>query len=424
MKKILCILLTLLTLAALLVPAGALRLSYATECLAAEAGMVKSGLLGQDVRFCDADFKQALGVTGFKRLTVTRLPDRTAGILKLGTNEVTENMSIPRSAVSSLVFTPASHTTEEAQFSFTCDDLCGGAAITCTIKFAEKPNNPPTTDGISDTSLHVWTQKNMTAYGSMRASDPEGDELTFMVVSYPKKGTLTLIDCHSGEFCYTPDANRRGKDSFSFVVRDCFGNYSDVRQVSVEIARTEAAVSFADMQQHRANLAATVMEERKIMQGHLRGEGYYFDPDDTVSREEFVVMAMKALNLRPRADISSTFFDDDAKITPECKGYVGTAQAMGYIIGDFDGTSLCFSPTEPISRAEAAVILCRMMGKADLGGTVSVFADQAQVWGQANKSLHYLCECGAFCLSDGNIRPDDALTRGDAAIALLAVGGH
>lgn len=424
MKKFLCLILLLTAFAAVLVPAGALRVSYATDCLAADSGMVKSGLAGTDIRFSDSDFKQALGVTGFGRITVTKLPERTAGILKLGQNEVTENMSIPRSSVSMLVFTPASKEVKEACFSFTCDDLCGGAALKCTLKFTEKENNPPTTEGISDTSLHVWTQKNMTAYGTMRAADPEGDELTFLVVSYPKKGTLRVIDKHSGEFCYTPAAGKRGSDTFTFVVRDSYGNYSAPRKVSVEIAKNAATVTYTDMEGHRAYSAAAVMEEKNIMQGTLRGDGYYFDPAGEVSREEFVVMAMKALGVRPREDIGSTFFDDDGKITPECKGYVATAQALGYIVGNFDGKTLNFDPGKSITRAEAAVILCRMTGETLKGDVVSVFADQSSVSGYANKALHTLCECGAMWTNEGRIEPEGKMTRGDVAIALLALGGH
>ena len=424
MKKFLCLILLLTAFAAVLLPVGALRVSYATDCLAAASDMVKSGIVGCDIHFSDGDFKQALGVTGFGRITVTTLPERTTGILKLGENEVTENMSIPRSSVSMLTFTPANKEVTGACFYFTCDDLCGGAVVKCTLKFTEKENNPPTTEGISDTSLHVWTQKNMTAYGSMRASDPEGDELTFMVVSYPKKGTLRVIDRHSGEFCYTPTAGKRGNDSFTFVVRDSYGNYSAPRKVSVKIDKNAASVTYSDMEGHRAYSAAAVMEEKNIMQGTLRGDGYYFDPAGEVSREEFVVMAMKALGVRPREEIGSTFFDDDGKITPECKGYVATAQALGYIVGHFDGKTLEFDPDRAITRAEAAVILCRMTGAEAKGDVVGVFADQSSVSGYAAKALRTLCECGGMWTNEGRIEPQAKMTRGDAAIALLAVGGH
>jgi VCBS repeat-containing protein len=49
-------------------------------------------------------------------------------------------------------------------------------------------------------------------------SDPDGDDLTAVLVSRPEHGTLTLTA--DGSFAYTPDANYNGRDSFAYTATD------------------------------------------------------------------------------------------------------------------------------------------------------------------------------------------------------------
>ena len=420
MKKLIPILLLAGLLFSLLTVGGyAYRLSYATATLASGCDMVKSGLLGQDIVFCDADFRQALCVTGYENITICTLPEKDKGILKLAGNGVTEGQVISRENIEKLSFTPASPTVTEAQFTFRCDHLCGGEAIICKLRLIDKINQAPTTSGISDASLRVWTQKNVTVYGSMTASDPENDELTYMVISYPEKGTLTVLDQHFGDFCFTPKKNFKGKDSFTYVVRDSFGNYSSPVSVNIQVSRNVVDITYTDMAEHPAHHAALVMASKGIMQGTIRGDGYYFDPEKAVSKEEFVVMAMKALGVAPKADATVTFFDDDSHISEPMKKYIATAQRYGYIVGEFSEAGLLFSPDEPITRGEAAVIVCRMLG-VRTPDTVSVFADGQSIPTYAKNAVQCLYQMGALRRTEGgNISASAQLTRGQTAEMLL-----
>ena len=79
---------------------------------------------------------------------------------------------------------------------------CGGAS-----------NAPPTAAGLTasldeDTAYH----------GSIQASDPEGDPLTFSVSVLPSHGTVT-INAHTGSFTYTPNPDYFGTDVFSVSVQ-------------------------------------------------------------------------------------------------------------------------------------------------------------------------------------------------------------
>lgn len=400
----------------------AFRISYATDCIASQCSMVKSGLFGKDITFSEVDFKQALCVTGFESVTICKLPPKEEGVLKLAGVAVSEGQVISRANIEKLTFTPASQTVEGSSFVFTCEECGSGSELTCQIRFTDKINAAPTTQGISDTSLHVWTQKNMTVFGSMAASDPENDELTFMVVRYPEKGTLEVTNTTFGDFRYTPKPRFRGTDSFVYVVRDSFGNYSVPTTVTIHVKRGEIDITYTDMDEHSASYAASVMTANHIMQGSIRGDGYYFDPDLSVSKQEFVVMAMKVLGIAPRAEAKATFFDDDQSISPEMKSYIATACQYGYISGTFVDNKLLFSPEEAISRAEAAVIVSNMMSGSLATSCAIEPTDSEDIPTWAKSSMLTLYQNGLLARTEGGqLSPKEDLTRGQAASLFLAM---
>src|SRR5262249_44260286 len=55
--------------------------------------------------------------------------------------------------------------------------------------------------------------------GTLTATDPDGNPLTFAVVAGPAHGTVT-VNTSTGAFTYTPAANYNGPDSFTFKAND------------------------------------------------------------------------------------------------------------------------------------------------------------------------------------------------------------
>ena len=60
----------------------------------------------------------------------------------------------------------------------------------------------------------------------------EGDSLTAILRSRPRKGTLELES--NGSFTYVRDPNRRGGDSFTYQVRDSGGAFGNIATVSIQ----------------------------------------------------------------------------------------------------------------------------------------------------------------------------------------------
>ncbi len=400
--------------------AAYVRISYGTDCLAGEAELVKTALRGTPFRFSEADFKGALGLSRVDAITVLSLPPAADGVLKLGDSAVLCGQVISRSEMEQLFFYPADEKFEKTSFKFCSNTTSGTTALTCTLRAADAINKAPTA-GEKPSSLSVTTQKGIAVYGEMSASDPEGDAITYFVIDYPDRGTLTLADKTSGEFCYLPKGETPGEDSFTYVARDEYGNYSYPVTVTVKITARNTARVYADLDGHSAHHAALVLAEKNIMLGAIEGDGMYFYPDKTLTRGEFLVMAMKAAGIAPAAGVTKTWFDDDDKIPATIKKYVATAALYGYVNGSFDGTGLYFHPEREVTRAEAAVMMNAILSVRS-PEVRPVFADAKEIPVWARESVYALHEAGIFSTAEGNsISAGKPLSRADAAEALYAM---
>ena len=77
---------------------------------------------------------------------------------------------------------------------------------------AATPNNPPVAD-----DQEVVTDEDTPVAITLTASDPDGDPLTYSVVTDPNNGTLTGT---APDLTYTPASNYNGPDSFTFMAND------------------------------------------------------------------------------------------------------------------------------------------------------------------------------------------------------------
>ncbi len=407
-RKLLSFSLALLLLCGLLlVPVSADKLSDGTSHFTEDAMLIKSGYLGKTVSFRAKDFKQALGTNKLEAITVTSLPEAGDGSLLLSSSRIGVGDSIPASALDLLKFIPASETVSESRFTFTAGNIAGGAEITCHIRLVDKKNSAPT---VSSASLSVSTQTDISYFGSLSASDADGDGLYFRVTAYPKNGTLTLLDRETGSFRYTPKDGYAGKDSFTYVARDEYGHFSTEGTVSVTVKKRTSSLVYADVAGTADELAAICLTDAGVMLGRLSGDGMYFDPEETVSRGEFTAMAMKVAGIVPSAGVFDTCFDDNDKIPASIRPYIATAQSLGVVRGAFDGTGLYFDAERPVTRAEAAVIVCKLM-KVSTEESAAVLAagGDIPVWAQAEVGTLYAA--GAF----DNATENAKLTRADVA---------
>lgn len=417
MKKTLTILLLLTMLIGCFgIISHAISFGVGVEVMAEEAKVIKTGLLGQKMTFSDTDFKSAFAISDFKKLTVVSLPSTQEGTLLYGGRRVKEGQEIKRKNIASLVFVPLSSEVTEASFQFKIDDLAGGADCKCQMKFIDKINYAPEAPEDTAASLSLSTQEEIAVYGKMRASDPEGDQMEFLVVLYPKNGTLKLTDA-SGGYRYTPEADFTGYDEFVYVARDEYGNYSEAVTVSIKTTERMSSVVYNDMTDRSEYNAAVAMSALGIMSGKIVGDDTYFMPDETVTRAEFVAMALKAQGIKADSTLTTTFFDDNDKIPASLVGYVATAQRLGIIDGSFGEGGLVFEPNRAVTKYEASQIMARILGiYSNSEECVFEDIDTVPVW--ARNDVYAMYTLGIFESEDGNVNGSLQLTRADTAECL------
>lgn len=264
-------------------------------------------------------------------------------------------------------------------------------------------------------NLEIQTYRGIPYQGRLEATAPNGDDLIYSVAAQPKKGTV-MID--GADFVYTPKENALGADSFTYTAADSQGAVSQPATVTVTIERSRSGVTYADTDASTA-AAAQYLAEQGIFTGAKIGENWYFEPDRTVSREEFLAMVMETSGAEV-TDVTMTGFQDDAAIPTWAKGYAAAGVADGIIKGKTSAGGAVFSGASPISYSEAATVLNRVLNRGDIELEVW-YADREAVpsWAAqavGNMEALNVLSTGSF----GSSALEEPVTRGAAAQMLTA----
>ena len=392
--------------------------SYGLSVLAAETDMAVMAPVGNDLVFSAQLFAQALNLSKIKYVTICSVPATTDGELLLGSSRVAAGQTVTADNLAYMTFRAAKDDTPlHSSFTFTANG--SATPLVCNLYLLNRGNYTPTVSVASSISLNVSTYKGMSAYGTLSAYDPDGDPLSFEIVSYPENGAVRLTDRGFGTYVYTPQSDYVGSDSFSYVARDKYGHYSAMATVNLNVSLSGTSVVYTDMKGRAEHNAALTLTEVGIMSGKQVGGQYYFYPDESVSRVEFLVMAMNAVGISDVPDCDATVFADDAEIPSSMKGYVATAHQLGYINGTEKDGKLCFLPNEPLTRAQAAVILNRLIGLEEAAVTPT-FADTSEIPVWASEAIYSLNSVGILSASDGYIEAGARMTRAQTAHILAA----
>lgn len=397
--------------------ASALALSAGQEetLAASVADFSKNTVAAEAITFSSEEF-QVLGsdAVTLDSLLLTSVPDQQAGILTASGLPLSSGDLLSASALDTLCFYPAASDAEVVScFTFTPVFSSGdtGSTVRVSLYLLTEENAAPVAQ-----NLEFSTYKNVAYTGQLSAVDPEGDLLSYQITDSPARGSVTLSE--DGAFVYTPYENKTGKDSFSYVAIDAVGNTSEEAVVKLSIQKPSTKVSYQDMDGNSAYNAALRLAEEGIWVGTSMDGAYYFQPELTVSRSEFLALAMATVGLDALDGVTTTGFSDDEAIAVWAKSYVSAALKAGIISGIRSETGeIVFSGDRAITEAEAAVILNRLLEITDVaetGGSASV-----PTW--ASQAVANLTSVGILqTAADGTFTLQDSLTRAEAAQMLCA----
>ena len=229
------------------------------------------------------------------------------------------------------------------------------------------------------------TYKNIANTGVLSASDPEGDTLTYQLVKEPKRGTVDIAP--DGSFTYTPAQNKVGKDVFTYTATDSAGNVSNVANVTVKIVKPTDKAKYQDLAGDTLAYTAMWLKDRGVYTGKRIAGNLCFEPEGTLTRGEFLVMAMKLLGAEPESARLTSGFADESKTPAWMRPYIVSAFKSGMVSGVTSPDGMVFRPSSNLTRAEAAVMLQNILDLPQ-SQEAAVFSEDCAVpvWAQASVS--------------------------------------
>lgn len=408
---------TLLAVSVLLCLGANARLSPAMDIIAQRLEIRKCTTMSRFVTFSGDDLDSLFG-RDVEAVRVAELPDESAGILILSGVAVREGQTVDRENVHRLCFAPSDGFTGMARVVFESGKTLGY----CDISVLEKANYAPQTG-----SQTVDTQKNISVYKTFSAADPDNDKMTYEFVSYPKHGSIYLTS--GGEvFVYSPADGFVGEDSFSYTASDVYGNKSSEQTVQIKVSKPAADVYFDDMKKHWAHNSAIKMAATGLMTGESDEEGrLVFNPDLEMTRGDFLALSLiMAGREKDIPFVSETGFADDSLIPANIRSYAQYAYDKGIITGFDNGDDgVNFESASSITKAEAAVIVDRILDLPESEKDMPAYKDASAVPAWAGSAITNLSFCGIINgMPGGEILPEKTLTRAEGAEMICNVASY
>jgi Bacterial Ig domain/Galactose oxidase, central domain len=118
-------------------------------------------------------------------------------------------------------------------FTYKCNDSTFGDSNTATVTI-DITNSAPST--FNQTAS---TPQGITATGTLIGSDPDGDPITFSVVTSGSHGTFSFTDSQKGIFSYIPNSNVAVADQITFKVTDGAGAFATAQVTINTLARNQ-----------------------------------------------------------------------------------------------------------------------------------------------------------------------------------------
>lgn len=115
----------------------------------------------------------------------------------------------------SVIYTPAANYSGTDSFTYIVMDTHEATATGSVSINVVAVNQPPTA-----IDKNFNTDQDKPFSGTLSASDPDGDALTYKIVTGGSKGTVTLTNAQTGTFTYSPFEGATGMDQFTFKAND------------------------------------------------------------------------------------------------------------------------------------------------------------------------------------------------------------
>ena len=373
-------------------------LIMAVCCFAGVVGSASAAEVDSGSVYCFSaeDFAGEEALAG---ICLTDVPED--GTLRLGSRVLRPGDILTAGQVAEMTFSPLDTEADQAaQVGYLpIYESHVAPASAMTIAIRGKEDKPPVAE---DSAMETY--KNLPNTGTLKASDPEGQPLTYTVTRQPKRGTVTIAE--NGSFTYTPKKNKIGIDSFTYTATDPAGKVSREATVTITILKPTDASQYTDTVGQNCRFAAEWMRHTGIFVGETVAEQTCFSPEREVTRGEFVTMLVKALDVPVDEGLTYTGCTDE--IPEWLQPYLAAAMRAGFTAGLPNQEA--FGADEVITGAEVCVMLQNALDLPWQQETGAETDSSLPDWAAASVSAVHT---GGFAL-DANA----PLTRAEAAQVL------
>lgn len=205
----------------------------------------------------------------------------------------------------------------------------------------------------------------------------------------------------------------------SVVVSDASGNLA--RESWEGEPSGEYWSPFWDTAGHWAEDYASYLFYHGVATGSVENGVTVYHPDQNITRAEFAALLCRWMGLDP-ADYAGVVlpFSDWQDIPTWAYGNLQALYANGVFTGSAEQGALYAHPNASITRAEAMTMLSRVQAKGfALSGNQFLDHDQIPVW--ARDAVYTLVQQGVVSGYQGLLRPNDPITRAEAAKLLTTM---
>ena len=192
---------------------------------------------------------------------------------------------------------------------------------------------------------------------------------------------------------------------------------------TVEIPVETRINPMVDLKGHWAREYISNLYFRDILKGGENGAGeLVFRPDDSMTRQEFVVSMIRWLGVDTAdyADVELPF-TDEKQIADWAVDAVKAAYELGYFTGSQSGKKIYANPTDTITREAAMTLLARTLNAESDSSVLEGFSDAKKVSDWAKPALTAMVERGIINGIDGKLQPQGSVTRAQVAKMLFAM---
>jgi VCBS repeat-containing protein len=371
-------------------------------CVAGVIGMAYAAEVDCDSSYCfsSGDFSDDEALTG---ICITGLPDIKTGTVMLGTRVIRVGDILTAQQIERMTFQPLNtEADQEAVITYLpIYENRVEKSATMTISIRGKVDQTPVAP---DQAMETY--KNLENSDTLKATDPEGQALTYTVTRHPKRGTLTIHE--DGTFTYAPKKNKVGVDSFTYTVTDPAGNVSREATVTITILKPSDGARYTDTVGSSCRFEAEWLKNSGLFVGEQVGGELFFNEGRPMSRGEFLAMAVKLLELPMDSSLTAVGYQDE--IPSWLQPYLAAALRSGMTAGL---SSTTFGAGESITGAEAAVMLHNALDLSVSVGAIDAVDESVPEW--AVTAVAAMTENGV------QIAPDQTLTRADVAVLLYQI---